>query len=91
MVGHTFNSKLELDAEFYSQSTYDPYESQPILDAGARYRIHNPVILLLMAGRGVEPASPNHPYFVGYFGVQFLLPTRAYNADDPAPAKSTPP
>ena len=91
VVGHQFNSKLEMDAEFYSQSTYNPYESQPTLDAGARYRIHNPVILLLMAGRGLEPASPLHPYFVGYFGVQLLLPSRAYNADDPDPAKPPPP
>jgi hypothetical protein len=91
VVGHRFNSRLEMDAEFYSQSTYNPYESQPTLDVGARYRIHNPVILLLMAGRGVEAASPEHPYFVGYFGVQILLPSRAYNADDPSTDKSPAP
>ena len=80
-----------MDAEFYSQSTYNPYESQPTLDVGARCRIHNPIILLLMAGRGVEAAGPEHPYFVGYFGVQILLPSRAYNADDPSTDKSPAP
>jgi hypothetical protein len=86
VVGHQFTSKLELDAEFYSQSTYNPYASQPTIDAGMRYRLHNPIILLLMAGRSVEDAGPTQPYFVGYFGVQLLLPSRAYNADQgPAP------
>jgi hypothetical protein len=45
---------------------------------GARYKLHSPVILLLMAGRSLEPAHNNQSYFVGYFGVQFLLPPRSY-------------
>jgi hypothetical protein len=85
VVGHTFNSKLELDAEFYSQSTYNPYASQTTLELGGRYRIHRPIVLLMMAGRSPEPASSNHPYFVGYFGVQLLLPPKSYDADNPAP------
>ncbi len=89
VVGHTFK-RLEIDSEFYNTSTYNPYISQPTLDAGMRYRLHNPIILLLMAGRGLEPASRNQPYFVGYFGVQFLLPTRAYNADNPEPKTEQP-
>jgi len=89
VLGHTFN-RLEIDTEYYNTSTYNPYNSQPTLDAGMRYRLHNPVILLLMAGRGLEPASHNQPYFVGYFGVQILLPTRAYNADNPEPKTEQP-
>ncbi len=81
VVGHKF-SKLEVAAELYSQTVFDPGVSQPTIGIGARYRIHNPVILLLMAGRGLEPASNNQPYFVGYFGLQFLLPSRAYNSED---------
>ena len=89
VVGHTFK-RLEVDGEFYNTSTYNPYLSQPTLDAGMRYRLHNPIILLLMAGRGVEPTNHNQPYFVGYFGVQILLPTRAYNADNPEPKTEQP-
>jgi hypothetical protein len=81
VVGHKF-SKLEVAAELYSQTVFDPGVSQPTIGVGARYRIHNPVILLLMAGRSLEPASNNQPYFVGYFGLQFLLPSRAYNSED---------
>jgi hypothetical protein len=89
VVGHTFK-RLEIDTEYYNTSTYNPYISQPTLDAGARYRLHNPIILLLMAGRGLESTSHNQPYFVGYFGVQILLPTRAYNADNPEPKTEKP-
>ena len=85
VVGHTFTPRLEVDGEFYSQSTYNPYDSQPTMELGGRYRIHRPIVLLLMAGRGLQPASPSHPYFVGYFGVQFLLPPKSYESDNPSP------
>jgi hypothetical protein len=48
---------------------------------GARYKIHRPVILLLMAGRSLEPAGSNQSYFIGYFGIQLLLPPRSYKTD----------
>lgn len=81
VVGHQFTKRLELDAEFYSTGTFHPSYAQPTLDVGARYRMHYPLILLLMAGRGVEPARSNQPYFVGYFGVQILLPRRSFEKD----------
>ena len=37
-----------------------------------------PFILLLMAGRSVVPAHNGQPYFVGYFGMQFLLPPKPF-------------
>jgi hypothetical protein len=40
-----------------------------------------------MAGRDFEPASPNHAYFVGYFGIQILLPPKSYNAEEPAESR----
>ncbi|MGB7234093.1 MAG: hypothetical protein WBD19_20645, partial [Candidatus Acidiferrum sp.] len=58
-----------------------PGYAQPTLDFGARYKLHKPIILLLMAGRGLEPASANQPYFIGYFGVQLLLPSKSYPSD----------
>jgi hypothetical protein len=79
VVGHEFMKKLELDAEFYCTGTFHPVFAQPTLDVGGRYRLHRPFILLWMAGRGVEPARSNQPHFVGYFGVQVLLPLKSYD------------
>jgi hypothetical protein len=78
VVGHEFTSKFEMDMELYSQGTFHRSENQPTIGVGARYKIHKPVILLLMTGRSFEPARPNQSYFVGYFGVQFLLPPKSY-------------
>lgn len=91
VIGHTFKSKLELDAEFYNQSTYNPYSSAPAIDVGGRYRIHKPIVLLMMAGRSPAPASATRPSFYGYFGLQFLLPGRAYDVDSPKPEAPHPP
>ncbi len=81
VVGHDFTSKLEMDMEFYSQGTFHPSGNQPTLEVGARYKIHRPVILLLMGGRSLEPSGTNQSYFVGYFGIQLLLPPRSYKSD----------
>jgi len=78
VLGHDFTKKLEMDMEFYSQGSFHPFDSQPTLDFGARYKLHSPIILLLMAGRSLEPARPNQSYFIGYFGIQLLLPSRSY-------------
>lgn len=78
VLGHEFTPKLEMDTEFYAQGTFQHSAAQPTIDFGGRYKIHRPVILLLMAGRSVESARSNQPYFIGYFGIQFLLPARSY-------------
>jgi hypothetical protein len=78
VVGHDFTPKLEGDVELYNQGTFSPSKNQPTIGLGARYKIHRPVILLFMAGRSLEPSRPNQSYFVGYFGVQFLLPPKSY-------------
>ena len=80
VVGHQFAPKLEMDVELYSPGTVHPYGSQPTFGFGGRYRIHSPVVLLLMAGRSLESTGPNRPYFVGYFGLQFLLPPKSYQS-----------
>ena len=84
VVGHDLTPKLELDAEFYLQGVFNPSLYQPTLDIGARYKLHRPVILLLMAGRAAEATRPNQAYFVGYFGVQFLLPPKSYDRESEA-------
>jgi hypothetical protein len=81
VVGKDITKKLELDAEFYSAGTFNPGYAQPTLDFGARYKLHKPFILLLMAGRGLESATSTQPYFIGYFGIQILMPSRAYPTD----------
>jgi len=80
VLGHTFTPRLEIDMELYSPGTVHPYDSQPTVGLGARYRIHRPVVLLLMAGRSLEAAGANQSYFVGYFGLQFLLPAKSYES-----------
>ena len=78
VIGHEFTHKLEVDMELYAQGTFHPSASQPTIDFGARYKLHRPIILLLMAGRALEPARSNQPYFIGYFGFQLLLPPKSY-------------
>ncbi len=81
VVGKEFSKRVELDAEFYSQGTFrNSTNMQLLLDVGGRFKLHNPVILLMMAGQSLEPTSPNQAHFVGYFGLQFLLPSKAYKA-----------
>ncbi len=85
VLGHDSTSKFEMDMEFYAQGTFHPSENQPTIGVGARYKIHRPVILLFMAGRSLEPARSDQSYFVGYFGLQFLLPPKSYTSGGPHP------
>jgi hypothetical protein len=81
VVGHDFTENLELDAEFYSVGTFHSSNAQQTIEGGARYKIRPPFILLLMAGRSVQSGSNVQPYFVGYFGMQFLLPPKPFAKD----------
>ena len=78
VVGHDMSKKLELDAEFYGLGTFNQSNNQQTLGAGARYKLRPPFILLLMAGRSVAAAHNGQPFFVGYFGMQFLLPPKPF-------------
>jgi len=81
VVGHEFTTNFEMDAEFYSVGQFHPAVNSDTFGIGARYKIHPPFILLLMAGRSVEAARNGQPYFVGYFGMQFLLPPKPFAKD----------
>ena len=83
VVGRDVTRKLEMDMELYYQGTFHPSENQPTIDFGGRYKLHRPVILLFMAGRSLESTRSNQAYFLGYFGLQFLLPAKSYPADLP--------
>jgi hypothetical protein len=87
VVGRDITHKLEFDAELYNQATFRPSQSQPTIDIGGRYKIHSPIILLFMAGRSLKPSSSNQTYFLGYFGLQFLLPPKSYPSDSPEHAQ----
>jgi hypothetical protein len=81
VLGHDVTKKFEIDMEIYSQGPFHGPDIQPTIDFGGRYKLHSPVILLFMAGRSLEPTSPNQSYFIGYFGVQLLLPPKSYNRE----------
>ncbi len=81
VVGRDITKKLEIDAEFYSQGPFRASEVQPTFDFGGRYKLHSPIVLLFMAGRSFEPTRPNQTYFLGYFGIQLLLPPKSYNRE----------
>jgi len=81
VLGHDFTKTLEGDIEVYNQGPFHLADNQPTIGVGARYKIHSPVILLLMAGRSLESSSSNQSYFIGYFGLQFLLPSKSYNSN----------
>jgi hypothetical protein len=83
VVGHDFTPKLEGDVELYNVGMFHPRGNQPTIDLGGRYKIHRPVIFLFMAGRSLEPARNNQSYFLGYFGIQLLLPPKSYPVDLP--------
>jgi hypothetical protein len=87
VVGRDITHKLEIDAELYNQGTFHLSQNQPSVDFGGRYKLHSPVILLFMAGRSLRPSSSNQTYFLGYFGLQFLLPPKSYPSDQPEQAQ----
>jgi hypothetical protein len=74
VAGRDMTKKLELDVEFYGLGAFNGSNNQQTVGAGARYKLWGPFTLLMMAGRSVAPSSNFQPTFVGYFGVQFLLP-----------------
>lgn len=79
VLGGDVSKKLELDMEFYGLGTFHASENQQTLGAGARYNLRPPFVLLLTAGRSVAPTHNDQPFFVGYFGVQFLLPPKPFD------------
>jgi hypothetical protein len=81
VLGRDITPKFEVDMELYNQGTFHPSENQPTIDFGGRYKFHSPLIFLFMAGRALEPARSNQSYFVGYFGIQLLLPPRPFESE----------
>jgi len=80
-IGHKHPKLLEFDAEFYASGDVTGQVLQETIGGGVRYKLHPPVILLAMAGRGLK-TSDGQPSFVAYVGLQFLLPTRPFEKAD---------
>jgi hypothetical protein len=81
VLGRDITPKFEADMELYNQGTFHPSENQPTIDFGGRYKFHSPLIFLFMAGRALEPARSNQSFFVGYFGIQLLLPPKPFESE----------
>jgi hypothetical protein len=81
VIGHDLTKKWEIDAEFYATQAVNGTGKYWTGAGGARYKIHPPFILLLMAGRSLVNSTSSQPYFLGYFGMQFLLPPRPFDQD----------
>jgi hypothetical protein len=81
VIGKDVTKNLEADVELYNTGTYGKGGYQDTFDMGFRYKIKPPVILLIMAGRSIPAASATQPYFVGYFGAQFLFPVKPFDTD----------
>lgn len=90
VIGHDVSERFEIDMELYNQGTFhsknQAAQNQPTIDFGARYKITPSMILLIMSGRSLEAARSNQSYYLGYFGIQFLLPSRR-KSDLPPPAE----
>jgi hypothetical protein len=78
IVGHDVTKNLEVDAESFNTGAWNNTGKFDTFDAGARYKLKPPFILLLMAGRSLAAASDTQASFVGYFGVQILLPPKPF-------------
>ena len=78
VIGHDVTKNLEVDIESYNIGAWNNTGNFQTLDAGARYKLKPPFILLFMAGRSTARASDTQASFVGYFGVQILLPPKPF-------------
>ncbi len=78
VVGQDVSKRLQVDAEVFGLGTFSASNNQQTLGVGARYKLSSAFTLLLMAGRSVTAAHNGQPLFVGYFGIQFLLPPKPF-------------
>jgi hypothetical protein len=73
VAGHTFNERLQLDAELYDDHVIGAQPRELLLDLGGRYKLSPAFIVLFMSGRSVSGTGSGQPDFNGYLGIQILL------------------
>ncbi len=74
-VGRQMNKRLELLGEIYDYRTARPGQTDTTFDGGGRLKLKGPVGLLFMAGRSFYGSASGQSQFIGYIGLQFLLPS----------------
>jgi hypothetical protein len=72
-AGRQVTKRLELDGEVYNDRAMGALPRDTTFDFGGRYKLHQGIIALFMAGRSFSGNSSGQPEFIGYFGVQILL------------------
>ena len=80
VVGRDLTRRMEWDVEFYGVQTDDHSNDQRTIGSGLRYKMRPPFVLLMMAGRSVTAAHNGQPFFVGYIGMQILLPVKPFES-----------
>jgi len=73
VVGRPVTHRLELDAEIYNDRAMGALPHDTTFDFGGRYKLHDGLILMFIAGRSFKGNSSGQPEFMGYIGVQILL------------------
>jgi opacity protein-like surface antigen len=73
VVGNEVSKRLELDGELYSTANTNGLNHWNSYDAGARYKLSEHFIVLIMAGSSFNRPSSSQPQFFGYGGMQFLF------------------
>jgi hypothetical protein len=72
-IGRTKARNTEFAVEYFAAGDVGGGVTQATFDAGIRYQIRLSTVLLAMAGHSLQQGGS----FVGYVGVQMLLPPRA--------------
>jgi len=90
-VGHQQTKRLELLGEVHrvtgayaaNQTVFNQPSTQTVFNLGGRFRLMDAALFIFSAGRSFSGPSSGQPQFIGYFGVQWLLPVKAEAADRP--------
>ena len=76
--GRSVTPRWELMGEFYATARTEGSDHETTVDAGTRYRLFRPIVLIMMVGRTVRPGDPSEPHFIGYGGLQFQFSTKKH-------------
>jgi len=72
-AGHDVTPNLEVGSEIYNDYVMGALPKDTTFDFGGRYKFHEGLIFLFMAGRSFSGNSTGQPEFMAYTGVQILL------------------
>jgi hypothetical protein len=84
-LGHQATPRLEVLGEIYRNAEIGTSIHNNTFDFGGRLKLHNPVLLLFMAGRSFRGPASGQSQFIGYFGLQFLLGKQPHEEEPERP------